>query len=72
MRTVRDRLEYDRKYKRFVQGLIPEEDFRRYLLFSLSKKDLANIIVSGAKSLRRVVAIGESLEPSKKLDSTYE
>ena len=66
---MRDRLEYDRKYKRFVQGLISEESFRRYLLFSLSKKDLVEVIVGGAKSLRRVVAIGESLEPSKKLDS---
>lgn len=66
---MRDRLEYDRKYKRFVQGLISEESFRRYLIFSLSKKDLVEIIVAGAKSLRRVVAIGESLEPSKKLDS---
>jgi len=67
---VRDRLEYDRRYKRFVQGLISEESFRRYLLLSLSKKDLVDIIMSGAKSLRQVVAIGEVLESSKELDST--
>jgi len=67
---VRDRREYERKYKRFVQGLISEETFRSYLLLSMSKKDLIDIVVSGAKSLRRAVAIGEIVEPSKKLDST--
>lgn len=54
--------EYQRKYKRFVQGLISEEEFRRYLALSLSKEDLINIVVSGAKSLRRAVAIGEPME----------
>ena len=54
--------EYQRKYKRFVQGVISEEAFRRYLALSLSKEDLINIVVSGAKSLRRAVAIGESME----------
>ena len=67
---MRDRREYERKYKRFVQGLISEETFRSYLLLSMSKKDLIDIVVSGAKSLRRAVAIGEIVEPSKKLDST--
>lgn len=57
-----DSNEYQRKYKRFVQGVISEEEFRRYLLLSLSKEDLINIIVAGAKSLRRAVAIGEPLE----------
>ena len=57
-----DPREYQRKYKRFVQGVISEEEFRRYLALSLSKEDLIDIIVSGAKSLRRAVAIGEPLE----------
>jgi hypothetical protein len=54
--------EYQQKYKRFVQGVISEEEFRRYLALSLSKEALINIIVSGAKSLRRAVAIGEPME----------
>ncbi len=54
--------EYQRKYKRFVQGVISEEEFRRYLALALSKDDLINIVVSGAKSLRRAVAIGEPME----------
>lgn len=47
------------KYKRFVQGIISEEEFRKYLVLSLSKNDLIDIIVSGAKSLKKAVAIGE-------------
>jgi hypothetical protein len=54
--------EYQRKYKRFVQGVISEEEFRRYLALSLSKEALIDIVVSGAKSLRRAVAIGEPME----------
>ena len=57
-----DPREYQSKYKRFVQGVISEEEFRRYLTLSLSKKDLVEIVVSGAKSLRKAVAIGEPLE----------
>jgi hypothetical protein len=53
--------EYTRKYKRFVQGLISEEDFRRYLMLSLSKAELVDIILQGAKSLRKAVSIGEPL-----------
>jgi hypothetical protein len=53
--------EYQRKYRRFVQGLISEEDFKRYLTLTLSKTDLTHIIISSAKSLRRAVAIGEPL-----------
>jgi len=53
---------YRRKYRRFVQGLISEDEFRRYLTLSLSKKDLIDIVVFGAKSLRKAVAIGEALE----------
>jgi len=56
---MKDLKEYQRKYKRFVQGLISEEDFRRYLMLSLSKEDLIDVIVSGAKSLRSAVSIGE-------------
>ena len=52
---------YRRKYRRFVQGLISEDEFRRYLTLSLSKKDLIDLVVSGAKSLRKAVAIGEAL-----------
>jgi hypothetical protein len=59
---VIDPREYQRKYKRFVQGVISEEEFRRYLTLSLSKADLINIVVSGAKSLRKAVAIGDVLE----------
>jgi hypothetical protein len=54
-------LEYQRKYRRFVQGLISEEDFKRYLTLSLSKEDLTEIVIASAKSLRRAVAIGEPL-----------
>ena len=50
------------KYRRFVQGVISEEDLRRYLTLSLSNEDLIDIVVSSAKSLRRAVAIGETLE----------
>jgi hypothetical protein len=57
-----DMAEYQIKYRRFVQGLISEEDFRSYLVISLSKDDLINIIIAGAKSLRKAVAIGEPLE----------
>ncbi len=57
--------EYQRKYKRFVQGVISEEEFRRYLALSLSKDDLIDIVVSGAKSLRRAVAIGEPMEVTR-------
>jgi hypothetical protein len=57
--------EYQRKYKRFVQGVISEEEFRRYLALSLSKDDLIDIVVSGAKSLRRAVAIGEPKEVTR-------
>jgi hypothetical protein len=53
--------EYHMKYKRYVQGIISEEEFRRYLVLSLSKNDLIDIIVSGAKSLKRAVALGEPL-----------
>jgi hypothetical protein len=54
--------EYKIKYKRFVQGLISEDEFRTYLTLSRSKSDMIDIIVTGAKSLRRVVALGEPLE----------
>ena len=47
------------KYRRFVQGVISEEEFRRYLTLTLSKEDLINLIVAGAISLRMAVAIGE-------------
>ena len=57
-----DPREYRRKYRRFVQGLISEQDFRRYLTLSLSKEDLIEVVVAGALSLRRAVAIGEPLE----------
>jgi len=57
-----DPQKYRRKYRRFVQGLISEDEFRRYLTLSLSKKDLIDIVVFGAKSLRKAVAIGEALE----------
>lgn len=53
--------EYQMKYKRFVQGVISEEEFRRYLTLSLSKEDLIEIVVAGAKSLRMAVALGEPL-----------
>ena len=54
--------EYKIKYKRFVQGLISEDEFRTFLTLSLSKSEMIDIIVTGAKSLRRVVAIGEHLQ----------
>ena len=54
--------EYQMKYRRFVQGMISEGEFRRYLILSLSKNDLIDTVVSGAKSLRRAVAIGEVME----------
>lgn len=57
-----DMAEYQIKYRRFVQGLISEEDFHSYLIICLSKDDLINIIIAGAKSLRKAVAIGEPLE----------
>ena len=50
------------KYKRFVQGVISEGEFRRYLHLSLSKEDLIEIVVSGAKGLRSRVAIGEPVD----------
>ena len=54
--------EYQMKYKRFVQGVISEEEFRRYLTLSLTKEDLIDLILLSAKSLRSAVAIGEPLE----------
>ena len=54
--------EYKIKYRRFVQGLISEKDFRTYLYVSLSKDNLIDIIIASAKSLRKAVAIGEPLE----------
>jgi hypothetical protein len=54
--------EYQQKYRRFVQGLISEEDFKRYLVLSLSKEELIDIVITGAKGLRRAVAIGEPIE----------
>jgi hypothetical protein len=57
-----DPQQYQKKYKRFVQGLISEDEFRRYLTLSLSKNDLINIVITGAKSLRKAVAIGEAVE----------
>ena len=57
-----DPQEYKKKYKRFVQGLISEDEFRTFLTLSLSKSEMIDIIVTGAKSLRRVVAIGEHLQ----------
>jgi hypothetical protein len=54
--------EYMRKYKRFVQGLISEDAFRSYLILSLSKGDLIDLIVKGAISLKKAVSIGEPLK----------
>jgi hypothetical protein len=62
---VIDSHEYQQKYKRFVQGVLSEAEFRRYLALSLSKDDLINIVVSGAKSLKRAVAIGEPIEVTR-------
>ena len=56
-----DRYEYQSKYRRFIQGIITEEDFKKYLNLSLSKDDLIKILVLSAKSLRDLVAIGEPL-----------
>jgi hypothetical protein len=53
--------EYQLKYKRFVQGIISEDEFKQYLFLSLSKEDLMEIVIVGAKSLRKAVSIGESL-----------
>ena len=53
--------EYRLKYKRFVQGIISEDEFKQYLFLSLSKEDLMQIVIAGAKSLRKAVSIGESL-----------
>lgn len=53
---------YRRKFKRFVQGMISEDDFRTYLMLSHSKKDLVDIIFQGALNLRRAVSIGELIE----------
>jgi hypothetical protein len=61
---MRDPREYERKYKRFVQGLISEEDFRRYLTLTLAKEDLIEIVIASAKALRNAVAIGEVLQSS--------
>lgn len=58
---MRDVREYERKYRRFVQGLVSEEDFRRYLKLALSKEDLVEIVISSAKALRNAVSIGEVL-----------
>jgi hypothetical protein len=56
-----DDYEYQQKYRRFVQGMISENEFRRYIFTQLSKDDLIEILLSSAKSLREVVAIGETL-----------
>lgn len=53
--------EYQLKYKRFVQGVISEKEFRRYLVLALSKENLIDIVVAGAKSIKRAVSIGEPL-----------
>jgi len=42
--------------------VISEDEFRRFLILALSKNDLIEIVVSGAKSLRKAVSIGEVLE----------
>jgi hypothetical protein len=41
--------------------MITEQEFRAYLYASLSKDDLMNLVVHGAKNLRHAVAIGEPL-----------
>jgi len=61
---MRDPREYEHKYRRFVQGLISEEDFRRYLTLTLAKEDLIEIVIASAKALRHAVAIGEVLPSS--------
>ena len=67
--AVMDYSEYQRKYKRFIQGLITEEDFRKFLELSLSKRELVEIIISNAEALRKAVAIGEPLEKQNTKDS---
>ncbi len=57
--------EYQRKYKRFVQGILSEAEFRQYLTLALSKDDLIDLVLAGAKSLQRAVAIGEPLEVAR-------
>jgi len=57
-----DPKKYRKKYRRFAQGLISEDEFRRYLTLALSKKDLIDLVVAGAKSLRKAVSIGETVE----------
>jgi hypothetical protein len=52
---------YQQKYRRFVQGMISEDEFKRYIFTQLTKDDLIEIIVSSAKSLREAIAIGEPL-----------
>jgi hypothetical protein len=54
--------EYVSKYKRFVQGIISEDDFRRFLMLSLSKGDLIDLIIHRALSMKRAVSIGEPLQ----------
>lgn len=54
--------EYRRKFKRFVQGMITEQEFRAYLYCSLSKQDLMTLVIAGAKNLQKSVAIGEPLD----------
>lgn len=58
---MHDPQEYEHKYRRFVQGLISEEDFRRYLVLTLSKENLIEIVIESAKALRNAVSIGEIL-----------
>ena len=69
--AVMDYSEYQRKYKRFIQGLITEDDFRKFLELSLSKKELVNIIVSNAKALRKAVAIGEPMGKKNTKDAAH-
>jgi hypothetical protein len=54
--------EFNLKFKRFVQGVISEDEFRRYLHLCLSKEDLIEIVMSGARGLKSKVAIGEPLD----------
>jgi len=67
--AVMDYSEYQRKYKRFIQGLITEEDFRKFLELSLSKRELIEIVISNAEALRKAVAIGEPIEKQKTKDT---
>ena len=57
-----DSRKYRRKYKRFRPGSDIRRGVQEILTLSLSKNDLIEIVVSGAKSLRKAVAIGETLE----------